>query len=253
MSEKAFKIVIPARYESSRFPGKPLADIHGKPMIQHVYERAVDAGADEVVIATDSTIIGMTAEDFGASVCMTLEEHASGTERIGEVVDKFGWDDDTVVVNLQGDEPLTPPAIINQVAVNLMRHEAADCATLYTPATAVQAADPNVVKVVTDAAGYALYFSRAPIPFIRDHDSDAAPVIQYKRHLGMYAYRAGLLRALGSMSACDIEQAERLEQLRLMWHGMKIHCDEAVALPGHSVDTPEDLEKVRVAIAPAHG
>lgn len=253
MTETAFKIVIPARYESSRFPGKPLADIHGKPMIRHVYERAVDAGADEVVIATDSTIIGMAAEEFGATVCMTLEEHHSGTERIGEVVEKFRWDDDTVVVNLQGDEPLTPPAIINQVASNLIYNGEADCATLYTAVSAEDALDPNVVKVVTDAKGFAMYFSRAPIPFVRDRGGASAPAFEYRRHIGMYAYRAGLLRRLRQMAPCDLEQAEKLEQLRLMWHGMKIHCDRAVALPGPSVDTPEDLERVRMAIAPAHG
>ena len=249
MSEE-FKIVIPARYDSSRFPGKPLADIHGKPMIQRVYEAAIDSGAEEVIIATDSPKIGMAAEDFGATVCMTLEEHNTGTDRLIEVMDKMEWSDDTIVVNLQGDEPLTPPAIINQVATNLLRHEEADCATLYTDLDTDEAADPNIVKLVTDANGFAMYFSRSVIPYVRDTDDAALKGIKYKRHIGLYAYKVGLLRVLRHMTPCEIEQAEKLEQLRLMWHGMKIHAAKAASIPGHGVDTPEDLERVRAAIAP---
>lgn len=249
MSE-TFKIVIPARYDSSRFPGKPLADIHGKPMIQRVYEAAVNSGAEETIVATDSTRIGMAAEEFGATVCMTLNEHETGTDRLIEVVDKLEWGDETIVVNLQGDEPLTPPAVINQVATNLIQHEDADCATLYTEINEEEAADPNVVKLVTDANGYAMYFSRSVIPYLRDLGTGEG--IVYKRHLGLYAYKAGLLRVLRHMSPCDIEQAEKLEQLRLMWHGMRIHADKAVSVPGHGVDTPEDLKRVRAAIAPGH-
>lgn len=245
-----YKIVIPARYASSRFPGKPLADIHGKTMIQRVYEAAVDAGASEVVIATDSTMIGMAAEEFGATVCMTLEEHASGTDRLCEVVDRLGWEADTVVVNLQGDEPLMPSAIINQVAVNLMQNNAAGCATLYTGLSLEEARDPNIVKVVTDAMGFALYFSRSVIPYIRDTNETAAADLMYKRHIGLYAYRVDLLRSFRDMQTCDLEQAEKLEQLRLMWHGIKIHVAEARSIPGRGVDTPEDLERVRAAVAP---
>lgn len=245
-----FKIVIPARYESIRFPGKPLADIHGKPMIQRVYEAATGTGASEVVIATDSTMIGMAAEDFGATVCMTLEEHASGTDRLSEVVDKFGWDDDTVVVNLQGDEPLMPPAIINQVAVNLIDNKEADCATLYTDLSSEDATDPNIVKLVSDANGFAMYFSRSVIPYVRDPGNEALADLVYKRHIGLYAYRASLLKIFHTMKPCEMEQAEKLEQLRLMWHGMKIHVAQAASIPGHGVDTPEDLEIVRAAIAP---
>ena len=245
-----FKIVIPARYDSSRFPGKPLADIHGKPMIQRVYEAAVSAGASEVVIATDSTLIGMAAEEFGATVCMTLEEHASGTDRLCEVVDNLEWEDDTVVVNLQGDEPLMPPAIINQVAVNLIQNNAAGCATLYTGLSQEDAGDPNIVKVVTDAKDFALYFSRSAIPYIRDTDDAAAAELVYKRHIGLYAYKVDLLKLFRAMKTCELEQAEKLEQLRLMWHGIKIHVAEACSIPGRGVDTPEDLERVRAAIAP---
>ena len=246
---KEFKIVIPAGYESSRFPGKPLADIHGKPMIQRVYEAAVDSGASEIIIATDSTVIGMAAEDFGATVCMTMDSHQSGTDRLCEVVDKLEWGDETVVVNLQGDEPLTPPAIINQVATNLLQNEDADCATLYASLAKEDAGDPNIVKLVTDANGFALYFSRSVIPYIRDPDDLVVSDLEYKRHIGLYAYKAGLLRVLRHMKPCEIERAERLEQLRLMYNGMRIHTDKAVAIPGHGVDTPEDLEKVKAAIA----
>ncbi len=245
-----FKIVIPARYKSSRFPGKPLADIHGKPMIQRVYEAAVDAGASEIVIATDSTMIGMAAEEFGATVCMTLEEHESGTDRLCEVVEKLQWEEDTVVVNLQGDEPLTPPAIINQVAVNLIRNKAAGCATLYTGLSQEEASDPNIVKVVVDRNGFAMYFSRSVIPYIRDADDAATKELIYKRHIGLYAYKVQLLNKFQTMEPCELEQAEKLEQLRLMWYGVKIHLAQASSIPGHGVDTPEDLERVRAAISP---
>lgn len=246
---KEFKVVIPARYASSRFPGKPLADIHGKPMLQHVYERALEAGPSEIIIATDSVQIGMVAENFGALVCMTSDTHASGTDRLGEVVEKLGWPDDTVVVNVQGDEPLLPAAIIRQVAVNLMQQKLADCATLVTRFRQDDdIANPNLVKVVFDSNRYALYFSRAPIPCNRD--ADVVSEDSYHRHIGLYAYRAGLLRNYGVLQSSPLEALEKLEQLRLLWNGLTIHVDEAVALPGHGVDTPADLEKVRLAIAP---
>ena len=245
-----FKIVIPARYGSSRFPGKPLADIHGKPMVQRVYEAAVDAGASDVVIATDSTLIGMAAEEFGATVCMTLEEHTSGTDRLCEVVEKLQWADDTVIVNLQGDEPLTPAKIINQVAGNLLKNSEAGCATLYTDLSAEDAADPNIVKVVSDAKGFAMYFSRSPIPHVRDAEDAHITGSIYKRHIGLYAYTAELLKKFKIMEPCELEQAEKLEQLRLMWHGIKIHVAPASSVPGHGVDTEADLERVRSAISP---
>lgn len=245
-----FKIVIPARYASSRFPGKPLADIHGKPMIQRVYEAAVDAGASDVVIATDSTLIGMAAEEFGATVCMTLEEHSSGTDRLCEVVEKLDWADDTVIVNLQGDEPLTPPTIINQVASNLLKNREAGCATLYTALSSEDAADPNIVKVVSDAKGFAMYFSRSLIPHVRDAEDAQLSDSIYKRHIGLYAYTAELLKKFQVMEPCELEQAEKLEQLRLMWNGIRIHVAQASSVPGHGVDTEADLERVRSAISP---
>ena len=244
-----FKIVIPARYESSRFPGKPLVDLLGKPMIQHVHEAAVEAGAGDVVIATDSTLIGMAAEEFGATVCMTRKDHMSGTDRLSEVADTMGWPDDTIVVNLQGDEPLTPPAIIKQVAVNLGRNVQAGCATLYTALTHEEAVDPNIVKVVTDVNGMALYFSRSVIPYIREADGNAPDLI-YKRHIGLYAYTVELLKKFTTMEPCELEQAEKLEQLRLMWYGIRIHAAQAESVPGRGIDTPEDLDRVRAAMAP---
>lgn len=247
-----FKIVIPARYDSNRFPGKPLADIHGKPMIQRVYENAIKSDASEVIIATDSIEIGQKAEAFGAVVCMTSTQHTSGTERIGEVAEKNAWDNDVVVVNLQGDEPLTPIEVINQVANNLIEHSEADCATLCTPVHSIaEARDPNIVKVVMDANGLALYFSRAMIPFHRDADCDVGgDELPYFRHIGMYAYRTSLLRKFHTLPECALEKIEKLEQLRLMWNGYRIHVAEAISVPGHGVDTPEDLEKVKANMNP---
>ncbi len=246
----AFKIVIPARYESSRLPGKPLADIHGKPMIQRVYESAVAAGSGDVVIATDNTLIRMAAEEFGAPVCMTSKDHMSGTDRLCEVVEKLAWADDMVVVNLQGDEPLIPASIIRQVAENLVSHAEAGCATLYTGLSTEDAVDPNIVKLVTDKDDFAMYFSRSVIPFIREPGEPAVAQWRYKRHIGLYAYRVGLLRQYRTMEPAGLELAEKLEQLRLLWHGIRIHAAQAVAIPGHGVDTPEDLDRVRAAIAP---
>ena len=246
---KDFKIVIPVRYDSTRFPGKAMVDIGGMPMIQHVFECAQKTEASEVIIATDTPRIGMAAEKFGAKVCMTDSEHQSGTDRIAEVVDKMAWDDDIVVVNLQGDEPLMPAATINQVASNLLNNTDADCATLYANIDNQEdIEDPNVVKVVNDKNGMALYFSRSAIPHRRDMEDGADPVI-FKRHIGLYAYRAGTLRAYKNLEECRLESTEKLEQLRILYNGMKIHIDEAIELPGHGVDTPEDLEKVKAQIA----
>ena len=243
-----YKIVIPARYDSTRLPGKPLADINGKPMIRHVYERACESGASEVVIATDSARVRDAAIGFGARVCITRADHESGTDRLCEVVDTLGWHPGTVVVNLQGDEPLMPPAIIDQVAHNLQAHPQADCATLYTSLPLDEAGNPNIVKLVTDAEGYALYFSRAPIPYQRDPGA-TGNVREYKRHLGLYAYRVRLLRDFRSMPPCELEMTEKLEQLRLLWNGKRIHVARACALPGHGVDTQADLDIVRALLA----
>jgi len=240
-------LVIPARFASTRLPGKPLRLIAGKPMIQHVFERAQDAasevGFDDIIIATDDERIKDTCESFGAKVCMTSSEHETGSDRLAEVVDTYNWSDDTIVVNLQGDEPLTPTSILKQVAYNLANNTEASIATLATPLiTETEYGDVNIVKVVTDKKGMALYFSRASIPFQRD---DEHPVKDFSlRHIGVYAYRANYLKSFAKMEVCAIEKLEKLEQLRAMWNGAKIHVEIAVELPGHGVDTEADLEAI---------
>lgn len=243
-----FKVVIPARYASTRFEGKPLVDICGKPMLQYVYECAGKSGAQQVVIATDDERIQQAAESFGAEVCMTSPDHPSGTDRLAEVSLKYGWDINDIVVNLQGDEPLTPPSILRQVALNLADHPKAGIATLSTPIqSARDVQDPNIVKVVTDAEGYALYFSRSPIPYQRDTANQISDeqARNYRRHLGIYAYRVSFLHSYSNMQACELEMTEKLEQLRALYSGIAIHVDEAVDLPGPGVDTPDDLVAVK--------
>ncbi len=243
------KLVIPSRYASTRLPGKPLRLLAGKPMIQHVFERAKDAadevGYDDIIIATDDERIQKTCEDFGAKVCMTSKAHETGSDRLAEVVNINGWSDDTIVVNLQGDEPLTPISILKQVAINLADNPQASIATLATPlSTHEEYIDPNVVKVVSDKAGMALYFSRSSIPFQRDASpsEQANSVSDFAlRHIGIYAYRAGYLKSFAQMESCQIEQLEKLEQLRAMWHGARIHVAVAKEVPGHGVDTEADL------------
>jgi len=242
-----FKIVIPARYESSRFPGKPLVDIAGKPMIQWVHECAIATQAEQVVIATDDERIAAAAKNFGAEVCMTSAHHQSGTDRLAEVSLNYAWDVDDIVVNLQGDEPLTPAELVHQVADNLAQNRAAEIATLCAPITrAEDVFNANVVKVVADAQGYALLFSRAPIPFHRDRGVQIAAdeLDAYRRHLGIYAYRVSFLHAYSNMPVCQLEQLEKLEQLRAMYSGIRIHVTDARCLPGPGVDTPEDLQRV---------
>lgn len=244
-----FKVVIPARYASTRLPGKPLRDLLGKPMLQHVFEAAGRCGAGQVVIATDDPRIEAAARGFGAEVCMTSSEHVSGTDRIGEVVRTLGWPDETIVVNVQGDEPLMPPALIGQVAEDLASHPQAALATAATPLVAAgEFFDPNVVKVVSDRDGFALYFSRASIPWDRDllqNGEKALPIgIVPLRHIGIYAYRVGYLHRYGQMRPCPLEQAEQLEQLRALWYGERIHVAEASQRPGPGVDTEDDLRIV---------
>lgn len=241
-----FKIVIPARFASSRFPGKPLADLCGKSLLQHVYECALSTGAETVIVATDDDRIASAAKEFGAAVCMTASEHNSGTDRIVEVAEKMQWNNDDVVVNLQGDEPLTPANIITQVAENLHKNPQAVCATLSAAlASREEITNPNVVKVVTDKNGFAMYFSRADIPYDRDQTIPVDDLSEYQRHIGIYAYRVGFLKQYSKMPVCTLEKHEALEQLRILWNGEKIHVAEAVELPGHGVDTPEDLEQVK--------
>ncbi len=244
-----YKVVIPARYASTRLPGKPLRELLGKPMLQYVFEAASVCKAAEVVVATDDARIETAARDFGADVCLTAAEHASGTDRLAEVVARRGWPDDAIVVNVQGDEPLMPPALIDQVARDLADNPDAAIATIATPLVAAgEFFDTNVVKVVTDKAGFALYFSRAPIPWDRDllHDDvRALPIgIVALRHIGIYAYRVGYLRRYAEMRPCPLEQAEQLEQLRALWYGERIHVAQAGQRPGPGVDTEEDLHIV---------
>lgn len=240
-------VIIPARYASTRLPGKPLADIAGKPLIQHVYERARNCGAKSVVIATDDERIRAAVEKLGASVCMTSAHHNSGTERLAEVIDKLRIAENETVVNLQGDEPLMPPALIRQVADTLVSHADAVVATAcHAIVDRAEFSNPNIVKVIFDDQGYALYFSRAPIPWPRDTmaGKDSNPIAAY-RHIGLYAYRAGFVRKYAAWSPCRLEQAEQLEQLRVLWHGERIAICKTNELPGPGVDTAEDLERVR--------
>ena len=242
-----FTVIIPARYASSRLPGKPLRQIAGKPMLQSVFEVAQTSGADQVIVATDDERIEQAARSFGADVCITSADHPSGTDRLAEVVTLRGLPEDTIIVNLQGDEPLMPPALVRQVAEELASQEDARIATVATPLLAVgEYFDPNVVKVVTDCNGYALTFSRAPIPWDRDLLQDgtqALPVgIQPMRHIGLYAYRVGYLQSYADMQTCALEQAEQLEQLRALWYGEKILVATASQRPGPGVDTEEDLQ-----------
>lgn len=243
----AFTVVIPARYQSSRLPGKPLADIAGKPMIQWVYEQALQAGADRVIVATDDSRIEAAVTAFGGTVCMTSADHQSGTERLAEVVKKMDIADDQIVVNVQGDEPLIPPVIIRQVADNLAG-STAPMATLGVEITdEAEVFNPNAVKVVTDKDGYALYFSRASIPWDRNNFAGEEKVVSQPllRHIGIYAYRAGFINTYINWQASTLEKIESLEQLRVLWYGEKIHVAVAKEPPAAGVDTPEDLEAVR--------
>ncbi|AOU98024.1 3-deoxy-manno-octulosonate cytidylyltransferase [Acidihalobacter yilgarnensis] len=251
----SFRVVIPARYASTRLPGKPLLPLAGRPLIAHVHDCAVASGAAEILVATDDPRIAEACEGFGASVVMTSSTHRSGSERLAEVATTRGWSDDDIVVNLQGDEPLTPPAIIRQVAEDLTHFPEASVSTLCAPIhSAAQLNDPHTVKVVRDAAGYALYFSRAPIPWERDViGAEAKETPIGWRHVGMYAYRAGYLRRYVTLPACELESIEKLEQLRVLWHGARIHVAEAVEVPGHGVDTPEDLKLVAALMAQKTG
>ncbi|MDF2642124.1 MAG: 3-deoxy-manno-octulosonate cytidylyltransferase [Pseudomonas sp.] len=246
----AFVVVIPARYGSSRFPGKPLAMIAGKPMIQHVWEQARKSSAERVVVATDDARIVQACEAFGADVVLTREDHNSGTDRLAEVATHLGLAADAIVVNVQGDEPMIPPAVIDQVAANLAAHPEAGISTLAEPIEDVTALfNPNVVKVVSDVNGLALTFSRAPLPWARDalaKTRDELPEgVPYRRHIGIYAYRVGFLHDFVSWGPCWLENTENLEQLRALWNGVRIHVADALEAPPAGVDTPDDLERVK--------
>ncbi|RUO33228.1 3-deoxy-manno-octulosonate cytidylyltransferase [Aliidiomarina soli] len=251
----SFTVVIPARYDSSRLPGKPLAEIAGKPMIQHVYERALESGAAEVVVATDDKRIKEAVKGFGGHAMMTSTEHRSGTERLAEVIELLALADDEVVVNVQGDEPQIPPEIIRQVAENLASQRNAPMATLAVPMESVEDVfNPNTVKVVLDGSGYALYFSRAPIPYDREQfmakpDSNIELADHYLRHIGIYAYRAGFIHRYAEWDASPVEKLESLEQLRVLWYGERIHVAQAIIEPPAGIDTPDDLERIRQAFS----
>jgi 3-deoxy-manno-octulosonate cytidylyltransferase (CMP-KDO synthetase) len=250
-----FRVVIPARYASTRLPGKALMSIGGKPMVQWVYERACASGADEVLIATDDLLIVSAGHSFGAEVIMTASTHASGTDRIAEVARAQGWRESDIVVNVQGDEPLIPPALIRQVAELLATHDEAQIGTLATAIGSVEELlNPNVVKVVTDLQGRALYFSRAPIPWHRDGAGSGLTSQRVfsgsRRHVGIYAYRVGALLRLASLEPTVLEQAERLEQLRALEHGFQIRVADAAQRPGPDVNTPEDFERVLALTSP---
>ncbi len=248
-----FKVVIPARLGSTRLPGKVLRDVLGKTVIERVWTAALASGAEQVIIATDDESVAATARAFGAEVRLTSARHNSGTDRVNEVARAEGWADDTVVVNLQGDEPLMPPALLRQAAMLLAEDPAADIATLAHPLHAVDEwLNPNVVKVVTDRRGYALYFSRAPIPWRRDGATRDKPVLPEGlayRHIGLYAYRAGRLAEFSALPPAPLEDCEALEQLRAMSHGMRIKLGYTDDPPPRGVDTEDDLAFVIATIA----
>lgn len=242
-----FKVVIPARYASTRLPGKPLVDIAGKPMVIWVAEQAAKSQADEVVIATDFEKIVQVAQSYQVNAVMTRIDHVSGTDRIAETAQAMGWHDDVIVVNVQGDEPLIDPALINEVALTLAHNHQAVMATACHPIHDESTfLNPNVVKVVMDVHGNALYFSRAPIPYPRDevHKQN----IKAHRHIGIYAYRVGFLKQYAQLSATELEKIESLEQLRVLHHGFKIAVSVTENAPASGVDTQEDLDYVRSVI-----
>lgn len=246
-----FRVAIPARYASTRLPGKPLRLLAGRPLIEHVYQRARASGASEVVIATDDPRIQQVAEGFGATVCMTSPAHLSGTDRLAEVAARLGWPEDAIVVNVQGDEPHLPPALIQQVAAGLATHPDAGIATVCARiADPGELFNPNVVKVTRDAQDYALYFSRAPIPWHRETFgagreglSKLPTGMAWFRHIGLYAYRVAVLARYPHWPPAPTEQAESLEQLRALWHGVRIYVAEAVEVPPPGVDTEVDLAR----------
>ncbi|CAB3772541.1 3-deoxy-manno-octulosonate cytidylyltransferase [Paraburkholderia solisilvae] len=257
-----FVAVVPARLASTRLPNKPLADLGGKPMVVRVAERARESGAQRVLIATDAQAVLDAAREHGIDAMLTRADHPSGTDRLAEVAAQQGWSDDTIVVNVQGDEPLIDPALVRGVASHLAASDGCAIATAAHPITnPTEVFNPNVVKVVLDARGVALYFSRAPIPWARDAwqphwpeiaamPAPPAPATVY-RHIGLYAYRAKFLRTYPSLAISPIEQTEALEQLRAMWHGERIAVLVTPDTPLPGVDTPADLARVQALFGPS--
>ena len=250
-----FSVVIPARFGSTRLPGKPLMRFAGKTMIEHVYRAAKQSAAMEVIVATDDERIKTEVENFGGSVCMTRNDHESGTDRLQEVAAAQGWADDHIVVNVQGDEPLIPAAVINQVAENLFANSEAAAATLSWPIeSAEQLFDPNAVKVVKSDVGLALYFSRAPVPWHRDSFAGNTPDIAAAgamRHIGIYAYRASVLHEFVKWPQAALETIEKLEQLRLLANGRAIHVAKACQQVPAGVDTEADAKRVEQVLSGA--
>ena len=251
MDAMKFKVVIPARYASTRLPAKPLLDLGGKPMVARVAERALLSGAEEVWIATDHPKVVAVAETHGLSVLLTRADHPSGTDRLAEVSEQRGWDDETIVVNVQGDEPLIDPTLIVQIAQQLAE-SGADIATAAHPVdNAADFLNPNIVKVVCKANGDAMYFSRAPIPYARDYfarhsgKESLPPNMPAYRHIGLYAYRARFLRVYAHLAPSPFESFEALEQLRALWHGFRISVLISDHLPMQGVDTPEDARRMQ--------
>ncbi|MFP3873515.1 MAG: 3-deoxy-manno-octulosonate cytidylyltransferase [Thiohalophilus sp.] len=245
----SFHIVIPARYASGRLPGKPLREIAGKPMIAHVIDNALKSDAERIIVATDDARIMEAAAGFAVECCMTSDKHNSGTERIHEVIEKFELPDETIIVNMQGDEPLMPGACLDQVGHALAQDSGAEMATLSTPAETVEELfDWNVIKLVRDHDDNAIYFSRAPIPWDREAFRESTPTLDdfshFHRHIGLYAYRAGFVKQYIEWGSCALERIESLEQLRVLYHGRKIRVVTATQVPGPGVNTEEELQRV---------
>ena len=247
----SFRIVIPARFASTRLLGKPLRDICGKPMIVRVIEQAQKSDAEEVIVATDSQEIADAIANTDVRVCITREDHRSGTERLSEVIEQMGFDDEQILINLQGDEPMMPPVCLNQVGHALESDDKVKMATLCTPLTDIEELfDPHAVKVVRDVNDFALYFTRAAVPWSRDCFNETNPhgemptSQEYQRHIGLYGYRAGFIKQYLEWQSSDIEKTESLEQLRVLYYGERIKVITAEIAPGPGVDTVEDLNRV---------
>ncbi len=247
-----FTVIIPSRYQSSRLPGKPLIDLAGCSMIERVWIQATKSGANKIIIATDDRRIEDACSGFNANVCLTSSLHQSGTDRLAEVIEKMCIPEDEIIINVQGDEPLIPVENIVQVATLLEKDPDAFMATLSTPITSIdEFKDPNVVKVVADNINNALYFSRSAIPFDRDNTQKSERRITsvYQRHIGLYGYRAGFLKTFSNWEPSDLEQLEKLEQLRVLSHGYKIKIEQAKIAPPAGIDTHEDVARVEKLLA----
>lgn len=245
----SFRIVIPSRFASTRLSGKPLRDICGKPMIERVIEQAKKSDAEEVIVATDSQEIADAISHLDIRICMTHENHQSGTERLSEVIEQLGFDDDQILINLQGDEPMMPAICLNQVGQALEQDSNVKMATLCTPLTDIEELfDPHAVKVVRDINDFALYFTRAAVPWSRDCFNDTPRKMpqsqEYQRHIGLYGYKAGFIKQYLEWQSSDIEKTESLEQLRVLYYGEKIKVITAATPPGPGVDTLDDLDRV---------